>query len=191
MQLGIFVWLFIKEKGFLLIILCFHRFYFHILQRSLFHSNTRIPFLSAFLKVYRSATCKPCTILVFAPLCKRVSLVFKFYYEVFHSHLLEYNGLNDHHAVLLIFMFQHTSCFWPLYNLCSCIVVCKQFTSLFWHLILSFGCCCLVTMRSWVHVLETTFCRNAGKGCVHKTQRDRTVPWTRRKRELRASGCPF
>jgi hypothetical protein len=42
-------------------------------------------------------------------------------------------------------------------------------------------------MRSWVQVLETAFCRNAGKGCVHETQCGRTL----HKRELRAPGCLF
>jgi hypothetical protein len=28
---------------------------------------------------------------------------------------------------------------------------------------------CLVTMKSWVQVLETASCRNAGKDCIHKT----------------------
>jgi hypothetical protein len=46
---------------------------------------------------------------------------------------------------------------------------------------------CLVTMRSRFQVLETVSCRNAGKGCGHKTQSDRTL----RKRELCASGCPM
>jgi hypothetical protein len=31
-------------------------------------------------------------------------------------------------------------------------------------------------MRSWVQVPETSSCRNAGKGCVHKTQSGRTLP---------------
>jgi hypothetical protein len=48
-----------------------------------------------------------------------------------------------------------------------------------------------VTMRSWVQVLETATCRNAGKDCVHKTQSGRTLPWTLRKLELHAPGCPF
>ena len=39
-------------------------------------------------------------------------------------------------------------------------------------------------MRSWVQVLETASCRNAGRGCVQKTQSGRTLPWTLRKREL-------
>jgi hypothetical protein len=34
-------------------------------------------------------------------------------------------------------------------------------------------------------------CRNAGKGCVHKTQSGRTLHWTLRKRELRAPGSPL
>ena len=46
-------------------------------------------------------------------------------------------------------------------------------------------------MRSWVQVLETASCRNAGKGCVHKTQSGRTLPRTLCKRELHAPGCPF
>jgi hypothetical protein len=46
--------------------------------------------------------------------------------------------------------------------------------------------CCLVTMRPWVQLLETTSCRNAGKECIHKTQSGRTL----RKRDLRAPGCP-
>jgi hypothetical protein len=49
----------------------------------------------------------------------------------------------------------------------------------------------LVTMWSSVHVLETASCRNAGKGCVHKTQSVRTLPWTLHKCELCAPGCPF
>jgi hypothetical protein len=49
----------------------------------------------------------------------------------------------------------------------------------------------LVTMTSWVQVVETTSCRNVGKCCVHKTQSDRTLPWTLRKQKLRAPGCPF
>jgi hypothetical protein len=51
--------------------------------------------------------------------------------------------------------------------------------------------CCLVTMRSWVQVLETTSCRKAVKDCVHKTQSCRTLPWTLRNWELRAPGCPL
>jgi hypothetical protein len=43
----------------------------------------------------------------------------------------------------------------------------------------------------WVQVLETTSCRNVGKGCVHKTQSAQTLPWSLRKRELCAPGCPF
>jgi hypothetical protein len=46
-------------------------------------------------------------------------------------------------------------------------------------------------MRSWVQVLETTSCRNAGKGCVHKTQSSQTLPQTLHMRELCALGCPF
>jgi hypothetical protein len=46
---------------------------------------------------------------------------------------------------------------------------------------------CLVTMRSWVQVLETVSCRNTGKCRVHKTQSGQTL----RKRELRAPGCPL
>jgi hypothetical protein len=46
-------------------------------------------------------------------------------------------------------------------------------------------------MRSWVQVLETTSCRNAEKGYVHKTQSDRTLPRTLHKRELRTPGCLF
>jgi hypothetical protein len=46
-------------------------------------------------------------------------------------------------------------------------------------------------MRSWVQVLETTSCKNAGKGYVHKTQSGQTLPWTLRKQELRALGCSF
>jgi hypothetical protein len=38
---------------------------------------------------------------------------------------------------------------------------------------------------------NVTSCRNARKGCVHKTQSDRTLSQTLRKRELRALGCPF
>lgn len=38
--------------------------------------------------------------------------------------------------------------------------------------------CCLVTMRPRVQVLETASCRNAGKGCVLKTQSGRTLPRT-------------
>jgi hypothetical protein len=44
---------------------------------------------------------------------------------------------------------------------------------------------------SWVQVLETTSYRNAGKCCVHKTQSDRTLLRSLRKRELCAPGCPF
>jgi hypothetical protein len=47
------------------------------------------------------------------------------------------------------------------------------------------------TMRSWVHVLKTASCRNAGKDCVHKTQSGWTFPRTLRKRELHAPGWPF
>jgi hypothetical protein len=36
----------------------------------------------------------------------------------------------------------------------------------------------------------TASCRNAEKGCVHKTQSDRTFPRTGHKRELHAPGCP-
>jgi hypothetical protein len=50
---------------------------------------------------------------------------------------------------------------------------------------------CLVTMRSWVQVLETTSYRNVGKDYVHKTQSGRTFPWILCKRELRAPGCPL
>jgi hypothetical protein len=46
-------------------------------------------------------------------------------------------------------------------------------------------------MRSWVQLLETASCKNARKGCVHKTQSGQTLPQTLRKRELRAPGCPF
>jgi hypothetical protein len=46
-------------------------------------------------------------------------------------------------------------------------------------------------MKSWVQVLETASCKNAGKGYVHKTQSGRTLPYTLRKRELRAPDCPF
>jgi hypothetical protein len=38
-------------------------------------------------------------------------------------------------------------------------------------------------------VLETAYCRNAGKDCVHKTQLGRTLPRTLCKRELRTPGC--
>jgi hypothetical protein len=34
-------------------------------------------------------------------------------------------------------------------------------------------------------------CRNAGKGCVDKTQSGQTLPRTLRKWELHALGCPF
>jgi hypothetical protein len=44
-----------------------------------------------------------------------------------------------------------------------------------------------MTMRSWIQVLETASCINAGEGCVHETQSDRTL----RKRKLDAPGCPF
>jgi hypothetical protein len=40
-------------------------------------------------------------------------------------------------------------------------------------------------MRSWVQVLETTSCRNAGKGCVYKTQSGRALPQTL------CTGLPF
>jgi hypothetical protein len=33
--------------------------------------------------------------------------------------------------------------------------------------------------------------KDAGKGCIHKTQSGRTLPRTLRKRELHALGCPF
>jgi hypothetical protein len=46
-------------------------------------------------------------------------------------------------------------------------------------------------MRSWVQVLETASCINAGKGCVHKTESGQILPRTLRKQELRASGCPW
>jgi hypothetical protein len=50
-----------------------------------------------------------------------------------------------------------------------------------------------VIMRSWVQVLETASCKNAGKDCVHKSknQSGQTLLWTLCKRELRAPGCPF
>jgi hypothetical protein len=51
--------------------------------------------------------------------------------------------------------------------------------------------CCLGTMKSWVQVLETASCRNAGKDCIHKTKSGQTLPQTLRKQELRAPGCPF
>jgi hypothetical protein len=38
---------------------------------------------------------------------------------------------------------------------------------------------------------ETSFCRNAGKGYVHKTQSGRNLPRTLRKQELRTPGYPF
>jgi hypothetical protein len=42
-------------------------------------------------------------------------------------------------------------------------------------------------MESWVQVLETASCRNAGKGCVHKAQSGWTLPQT-----LQAgTGCSF
>jgi hypothetical protein len=46
-------------------------------------------------------------------------------------------------------------------------------------------------MGSTVQVLETISCRNAVKDCVHKTQCGQTVPWTLRKLELHAPGCPL
>jgi hypothetical protein len=39
--------------------------------------------------------------------------------------------------------------------------------------------------------METTSCRSAGKGCLHKTQSGWTLPRTLHKRELRAPGCLF
>jgi hypothetical protein len=42
----------------------------------------------------------------------------------------------------------------------------------------------LVTMRSWVQVLETTSCRNAGKDCIHKTHSGQTLPRTMRKQNV-------
>jgi hypothetical protein len=36
---------------------------------------------------------------------------------------------------------------------------------------------------SWVQVLKTTSCKNAGKGCVHKTQSGQTLPQTLHKQE--------
>jgi hypothetical protein len=36
--------------------------------------------------------------------------------------------------------------------------------------------CCIVTMRSCVHVIETASRRNAGKDCVHKTKSGPTLP---------------
>jgi hypothetical protein len=67
-----------------------------------------------------------------------------------------------------------------------------------------------VIVRSWVQILETTSCKNAGKGSVHKIESgqtlpqnlrklrvhgcplsDRTLPQTRCKRELCAPDCPF
>jgi hypothetical protein len=41
-----------------------------------------------------------------------------------------------------------------------------------------------------VQVLKTVSYINAEKDCVHKTQSRRTLSQTRRKRELRAPGCP-
>jgi hypothetical protein len=35
--------------------------------------------------------------------------------------------------------------------------------------------CCIVTMRSWVQVLETASCKNAEKDCGYKTQSGRTL----------------
>jgi hypothetical protein len=51
--------------------------------------------------------------------------------------------------------------------------------------------CCIVTMRSCVHVIETASRRNAGKDCVHKTKSGPTLPQTLRKQEVRPPGCPF
>jgi hypothetical protein len=48
-----------------------------------------------------------------------------------------------------------------------------------------------MTMRSDVQVLKIVICRNADKGCAHKTQSGRTLHWTLCKRELRAPACPF
>jgi hypothetical protein len=42
-----------------------------------------------------------------------------------------------------------------------------------------------------VQVLEIVSCRNAGKGCIHKTQSGRTLPWIMCNRELRAPGYPI
>jgi hypothetical protein len=39
-------------------------------------------------------------------------------------------------------------------------------------------CCCRMTMRSWVQVLEIASCINAGKHYVHKTQSGQTISWT-------------
>jgi hypothetical protein len=49
----------------------------------------------------------------------------------------------------------------------------------------------IVILWSWVQVLKTASCRNAGKSCVHKIQSGRHFPRTLRKRELHAPGCPF
>jgi hypothetical protein len=54
-----------------------------------------------------------------------------------------------------------------------------------WKLLVQRQSCCLVTMRSWVQILEAASFRNARKDCIHKTQSDRTLPRTLRKRELR------
>jgi hypothetical protein len=45
--------------------------------------------------------------------------------------------------------------------------------------------------KSIKQVPETASCRNAGKGCVHKTQSGQTLPWALCKRELCAPSCPL
>jgi hypothetical protein len=79
------------------------------------------------------------------------------------------------------------------------------FTIIFWtNYLLSLWICILMTgspgaavkllpceHESWAQVLETASYRNVGKCCVHKTQSDRTLPRTLRKRELHVPGCPF
>jgi hypothetical protein len=65
----------------------------------------------------------------------------------------------------------------------------------FWNLHMNFAhfdeYFMVATIIYLVQVLETAYCRNAGKGCVHKIQSGRTLPRTLRKWELRAPGCPF
>jgi hypothetical protein len=49
----------------------------------------------------------------------------------------------------------------------------------------------LVTMKSWVQVLETASCRNTRKGCVHKTQSGWTLFQTLHKAGATCTGLPF
>jgi hypothetical protein len=72
----------------------------------------------------------------------------------------------------------------PLHSVSFCIHFSETTSSVAWR---NMSGCCLVTMRSWVEVLETTSCRNAGKDYIHNTQSD----WTLRKQKLRALGCPL